>query len=163
MRESRDVNILFPNMERTRRIRRGFAPHKYVLSPSYEELVKSAYDVLLLDSQENKRSLIIYSLVRKPDYYGYIKLIDSKDFPIATMCNSYLDLQDLYNGVCNSAVWHTSLRALISNHVTKPRARISNEKFMNKIYEMFPDELFEKEDQNPLKEDQNSLNDPSTM
>lgn len=142
-----DVTLLFPNRERVRRVRRGRAPRKYVLAPSYEEMIKSAYNILVMDRQESGRSIITFFLIKKENHFGYMKITEDKGYPISTLCDSYPAFQNLYDDMYCNVDWYTSLERLIVSRTTKPKARVSNELFMNKIKEMFPQELMNLETQ----------------
>jgi len=111
---SKDVKVLFPGRERSQRVRRGRAPRKYIVPPSFDELVGAAYKILFSETLEENRTIAHFYLLRKEDCYGYLKLVDDKDYPLSNAYNNYRELQYLYDDICNSPDWHVSLDELIA-------------------------------------------------
>lgn len=132
-----DVSILFPGKEKVKRTHRGRLPQKYILAPSYEEMVRTAYEVLLVDKQSQGRSSVTFFLLRKEGFYGYMKITEDSQYPISTACNSYPVLQNVYDDILHGAKWHVSLETLIETHSSRSTARIKNDVFIQKIREEF--------------------------
>lgn len=129
-----NVTVLFPNIERLIRTRRGMLPAKRITPPSYDDMVRSAYSVLIDDKQDSDPYANVYFyLLQKNKFYGYMKLVEDKRMPISAMCNTYRSLQIMYDDMYGSAHWHASLDVLVTKHTSNSTARYSNKVFMNKI------------------------------
>jgi len=138
MGSSNDVTVLFPDRERKQRTQRGMPSRSYILPPSYEEMVRSAFNILLMDRQEQGRTIVTFFLVSKENKpFGYLKITEDKEYPIGRSCESYRALQYLYDDVCSSVWWYSSLEELIIKSATKPTARIKNETFIKQIKDNF--------------------------
>jgi len=134
---SNDVKTLFPGRERLKRVMRGHAPRKYIITPSFDEMVRAAYKILFSERLEENRTIAYFYLLSKEDKYGYLKLVDDKDYPLSESYGSYKELQYLYDDIHGSPEWHRSLNDLIAVHTNKPTVRVNNINFMKKVYEMF--------------------------
>lgn len=132
-----DVSILFPNRERTKKTCRGAPPHKYILAPSFEELVRSAYTVLLTDTHAHGNTNLFFFLIQDNGVFGYMLLTEDKDNPITTACNSYRSLQYVYDDMKYNIRWSKSLEELIKDltpSLKSPRS-IPVDNFLLKIIE----------------------------
>lgn len=134
---SADVKALFPGRERTQRVRRGRAPRKFIVPPTFDEMVGAAHKILFTEKLEENRTIAFFYLLQRENFYGYLKLVEDKDYPLANSYNNYRELQYLYDDICVSPDWHSSLDELIGIHTNKPTARINNGDFMKRLREKF--------------------------
>jgi hypothetical protein len=134
-----DVRVLFPDREKKKRTKRGQRPTRWLLAPSYDELIKVAFNPTISDVQKYGRSTITFYLLQKEkdnkNLFGYMKTSEDSLYP--NTIDSYTTLQAVYNDILKTPDWHDNIEDLIQVRSTKPSARIKNVDFMTKVRTLF--------------------------
>jgi len=122
-----DVRVLFPGLEKPRRVRRGHAPKMvWHAPPSFDQLVSklapTVTDSLVrtVNSHGNMVEMQRY-ILKSGNKYGYL-CFKTSTVPLPT-CKSYQDLQVVFNGLVQAIRWCPSLAACkdyVASHCTSP-------------------------------------------
>lgn len=148
--KTNDVRILFPGLERVKRLQRGQPPTKYVAAPSFDDMVKCAHhnppdrEIILQDVQDvpprakNPDKFYSYLLKDVNHKYGYLFLLDGGANPYSTNCASYRHLQYFYEDLQMNVRWYETLDRLVA-YSERPDGY--NRGFIEKVRATFAKEL----------------------
>lgn len=122
-----DVRVLFPELEKNQRVKRGHAPKKvWNAAPSFEQLIAklapTVVDTLVrtVNSHGNLVEMQRY-ILKSGNKFGYL-CFKTSTISLST-CKSYQDLQVVYNGLVQAIKWASSLekcKEYVAGHCTSP-------------------------------------------